>query len=159
NTGLQNQNILWVTEKIGDKGRVLIDPNKLSDDGTVSLGFTSYTKDGTLMAYGLAKGGSDHSEIRVKNVATGEDLPDVIAPARAGRIEWKHDNSGFYYGKFPKTTEHGRAEQAYNHQLFFHKLGMPASEDKLIYEQPDDKELSFGIDISDDGRYEFLSLN
>jgi protease II len=84
NSGLQNQNVMHVTEKIGDAGRVLIDPNKLSEDGTVSIGQASYTKDGTLMAYGLAKSGSDHSEIRVKDVVTGKDLDDVIPPARQG---------------------------------------------------------------------------
>src|SRR6185295_13421487 len=119
NTGLQNQNVLHVTEKLDDPGRVLIDPNKLSEDGTVSISQPSYTEDGSLMAYGLAKSGSDHSDIRVKNVATGEDLPDNIPPARNGGVEWKHDMSGFYYGQYPKTTEHGRAEQAYNFKMYF----------------------------------------
>ena len=159
NTGLQNQNVLRVTEQIGAPGRVLVDPNTLSEDGTVSLGGTSFTKDGTLMTYGLARGGSDHSEIRVKNVVTGEDLPDVIPPARQGGIAWKHDRSGFYYGRFPKTTEHGRNEQAYNYKLYFHKLGTPVEQDVLIYERPDDPEMSFGISITDDGKYEIMRLS
>lgn len=159
NTGLQNQNVLRVTEQIGAPGRVLVDPNTLSEDGTVSLGGTSFTKDGTLMTYGLARGGSDHSEIRVKNVVTGEDLPDVIPPARQGGVAWKHDKSGFYYGRFPKTTEHGRNEQAYNYKLHFHKLGTPVEQDVLIYERPDDPEMSFGISITDDGKYEIMRLS
>lgn len=159
NSGLQNQNVFHVTEKIGEPGRVLIDPNKLSEDGTVSLGGTSYSKDGSLMTYGLAQSGSDHSEIRVKNVATGEDLPDVLPPARQGVSAWKHDNSGFYYSKFPKTTEHGRAEQAFNHKIYFHKLGTPVEQDVLVYERPEDKEMSFNIDITEDGKYELLYIN
>ena len=159
NSGLQNQGILHVTDQIGRPGRVLIDPNALSDDGTVSLGQTSYTRDGTLMAYGLARSGSDHSDIRVKNVVTGEDLPDVIPPGRGGGVAWKHDNSGFYYGRYPKTTEHGRSEQAYNYKLYFHKLGTPVEQDQLVYERPDDPELSFGISITYDGKYELLYLN
>jgi prolyl oligopeptidase len=159
NSGLQNQSVLHVTERVGDAGRVLIDPNQWSRDGTAFLSFTSYTKDGTLMAYGVAQSGSDHSEIHVMDVAAGRELPDVIPPARMGSVEWKHDNSGFYYGKYPRTTEHGRSEQAYGYRLYFHKLGTPPESDELIYERPDDKELSFGIDITDDGRYELLRLN
>src|SRR5206468_55945 len=129
NSGLQNQSVVHATEKIGDAGRVLIDPNQLSKDGTISLGLESFTKDGTLLAYGLAQSGSDHSEIHVRRVASGEDLADVIPPARQGGVAWKHDNSGFYYAKLPKTTEHGRSEQAYNDKLYFHKLGTPPEHD------------------------------
>lgn len=159
NSGLQNQNVLHVTEKIGTPGRVLVDPNALSEDGTVSLGGTSYTKDGTLMTYGLSHGGSDHADIRVKDVVTGKDLPDVLPPARQGGIAWKHDKSGFYYGKYPKTTEHGRNEQAYNYKIYFHKLGTPVEQDRLVYERPDDPELSFGIGITEDGKYEVMRLS
>lgn len=159
NTGLQNQSVLRVAESVGGADRVLIDPNTLSEDGTVSLGGTSYSKDGTLMTYGLARSGSDHSEIRVKNVATGQDLPDLLPAARQSVSAWKHDNSGFYYGKFPKTTEHGRSEQAFYYKLYFHRLGTPAEQDTLVYERPDDPELSFGIGITEDGKYEIMYLS
>jgi len=158
NTGLQNQGVNWVTDTIGDSGRVLIDPNKLSEDGTVSLSGVAYTVDGSLMAYQLAQRGSDHSEIRVKNVVTGADLPDILPPARQGVTGWLPDKSGFYYGKFPTSGGNMQTEVAYGYQLFLHKLGTPATQDKLVYERPDDKELSFGISLTEDGKYEIMSL-
>ncbi|MGC4031303.1 MAG: prolyl oligopeptidase family serine peptidase [Tepidisphaeraceae bacterium] len=163
NSGLQNQGVLRVGENVpaelNDKARVLIDPNALSADGTVSLGSASFTKDGSLMAYGLAKSGSDHIEIRIKTVATGVDLPDVLPSSRQGGVAWKIDNSGFYYSKFPKTTEHGKAEQALGQQVFYHQLGTDAAADKLVYERPDDKELGLHLGITDDGKYEVMFLN
>ncbi len=163
NTGLQNQAVLRVTDDIpkgyNRDGRVLIDPNKLAADGTTSLGLTAETLDGSLLAYGLAQSGSDHSEIHIKNVSTGEDLPDVLPPARQGSVGWLHDNSGFYYSKYPKTAEHGKAEQAYGQQVFFHKLGTPPADDKLIYERPEDKELGMGVGQTEDGKYEVMYLS
>src|SRR5439155_24241752 len=122
-------------------------------------GLESFTKDGTLLAYGLAQSGSDHSEIHVRDTATGMDLRDIIPPARQGGVEWKHDNSGFYYAKLPKTSEHGRNEQAYDDKLYFHKLGTKAEMDRLIYERPEDRELSFGVTITEDGKFELLHLS
>jgi len=160
NSGLQNQAVFRVTQKIpsGD-WRPLIDPNALSPDGSISIGDTDPSYDGTLVAYGLTRAGSDHNEVHVMDVRGGKDLSDIIPPARIYGIEWKHDNSGFYYGKFPKTTEHGKDEQAYGYQMFFHRLGTPAEKDQLVYERPEDKELDFGIRLSDDGKYEMLTLS
>ncbi|HRK30897.1 MAG TPA: hypothetical protein PLD59_07435, partial [Tepidisphaeraceae bacterium] len=159
NTGLQNQSVNWVTETIGQPGRVLLDANKLSEDGTVSLSGADYTVDGTLMTYQLAQSGSDHSEIRVKDVLTGQDLPDVIPPARQGVSDWLPDKSGFYYGRFPTGGGDMQTEVAYGYQLFLHKLGTSTSDDTLVYERPDDKELSFGISVTEDGKYELLYLS
>lgn len=159
NAGLQNQSVNWVTDRIGDQGRVLIDANKLSEDGTVSLNGADYTLDGTLMTYQLSKSGSDHSEIRVKNVVTGEDLPDVLPPARQGVSDWLPDKSGFYYGKFPVAGGAMQSETAYGYQLFLHKLGDAPENDTLVYERPDDKELSFGIALTEDGKWEMMNLS
>ncbi|HEY7089450.1 MAG TPA: prolyl oligopeptidase family serine peptidase [Tepidisphaeraceae bacterium] len=158
NSGLQNQSIFRVSDRSTDEGRVLIDPNRLSPDGTISIDDFSPSDDGALLAYGLSQSGSDHSEMHVMDVASGRDLPDVLPPARQSAAVWLSDNGGFYYGKCPKTPEHGREEKAYNYQIFFHKLGTPATDDRLIYERPDDRELSFGIDIPEDGQYEFMTL-
>lgn len=88
NDGLQNQSVLYIADSINDTGRVLLDPNKLSKDGTVSLNGTSFTDDGKLMAYGLASAGSDRTEWHVMDVATGKDLADVLKPNRQGGMSW-----------------------------------------------------------------------
>jgi prolyl oligopeptidase len=154
NNGLQNQFVLYVANSITDAGRVLLDPNKLSTEGTVSLNGTSFSDDGKLMAYGLASAGSDRTEWRVKNVETGEDLPDVLPPARQGVSSWTKDNKGFFYSRFPqdKTGTEIR-DISFFQKFYYHKLGTPMSEDVLIYERPDNKEYFIGGGVTDDGRY------
>ena len=154
NDGLQNQSVLYVTESVMDKGRVLIDPNKLSAEGTVALNGISISDDGKLMAYGLASAGSDRTEWRVKNVDTGEDLADVLPPARQGVSSWTKDGKGFFYSRFPqeKTGTEIR-DISFNQKFYYHKLGTPMSSDVLVYERPDDKEYFVGGGVTDDGRY------
>ena len=105
NDGLQNQNVLYITDSINDPGRVLLDPNKLSADGTAALSGSSFTDDGKLLAYGVAIAGSDRTSWKVMNVETGEYLSDTLKPNRQGGISWLNDNSGFFYSRFPDATE------------------------------------------------------
>ena len=159
NDGLQNQSVLYVTKSIDDAGRVLLDPNKLSADGTVALNGTIFTDDGKLMAYGLAGAGSDRTEWRVKNVETGEDLADVLTPARQGVSSFTKDGKGFFYSRFPQEgTGTEIRDVSFNEKLFFHKLGTPTSADSLVYERPDDKEFFIGGGVSEDGRYLIISV-
>ncbi len=154
NDGLQNQAVLYVATSVTDPGRVLLDPNKLSADGTVALNGASFSDDGKLMAYGLASAGSDRTEWRVKNVETGEDLPDVLTPARQGVSSFTKDGKGFFYSRFPQeTTGTEIRDISFFQKLYYHKLGTPTSEDKLIYERPDDKELFVSGGTTDDGRF------
>lgn len=157
NSGLQNQAVLYVTTDLKDKGRVLLDPNTLSKDGTVSLAGASFSEDGTHMAYALSKGGSDVATWRIKRVDTGEDLPDAFPAGRMGVTEWAKDGSGFYYTAYPKV-EAGKALTAvYKHQkLYFHKLGDPVEKDRVVYERPDQPDWGFGADLSDDGKFLFI---
>jgi len=151
---LQNQSVVYIANSLADKGRVFLDPNKLSADGTAALGGMSFTSDGKLVAYGVALAGSDRSEWRVKDVETGKDLPDVLKPNRQGGIAWLKDNSGFYYSRFPQTVKGGELrEQTFNQQIYFHKLGAPQDEDVMIYERPDNKEFFLGAQVSEDGNW------
>lgn len=154
NDGLQNQFVLYVAKSIQDPGKVLLDPNKLSADGTIALGGAAFSDDGKLMAYGLASAGSDRTEWRVKNVETGEDLPDVLTPARQGVSSFTKDNKGFFYSRFPqeKTGTEIR-DISFNQKFYYHKLGTPTSEDVLVYERPDNKEYFIGGGVTDDGKY------
>jgi len=159
NNGLQNQSVLYITDSINDAGRVLLDPNKLSADGTAALSGSSFTEDGKLWAYGVAIAGSDRTEWRVMNVDTGEMLTDTLKPNRQGGVSWVKDNSGFFYSRFPDATEGAELKGANKFQkVYFHKLGTPQSDDQLIYERPDDGELFVGANVTEDGEWVLINV-
>ncbi len=158
NSGLQNQAVLYWQQGYAGEPKVLLDPNTLRADGTVALAGTSVTDDGKLLAYALAEAGSDLEKIHVRRVDTGEDLPDVVDWVKFSGISWKKDGSGFYYSSYgvPKTeAEKAAALKQVNafHKLYFHKLGTAQTDDPIIYERPDDKEISVGGGVSEDGKW------
>jgi prolyl oligopeptidase len=159
NDGLQNQSVLYITDSITDPGRVLLDPNKLSADGTAALSGSAFTDDGKLWAYGVAIAGSDRTSWKVMNVETGEHLPDTLRPNRQGVFSWLKDNSGFFYSRFPDATEGAELKnQNFFQKMYFHKLGTPQSEDVVVYERPDNKEYFVGGRISEDGDWLVISV-
>jgi prolyl oligopeptidase len=159
NDGLQNQSVIYRTESLDQAGQVFFDPNKLSADGTVALSGSSFTQDGKLWAYGIAKAGSDRTEWKVMEVESGKHLQDTLRPNRQGGVSWLLDNSGFYYSRFPDAPEGAELMSANKFpKIFFHKLGTPQSEDKLVYERPDDGELFLYGAVSEDGRWYVISV-
>ena len=159
NTGLQNQNVLYTASNFSEKPRELLDPNLLAKDGTIALADVDVSDDAKLMAYGLATAGSDWQQWKVRDVATGKDRPDVLDWVKFSSASWKKDGSGFFYSRYDKPDEKNKLRsQVYNHKLFFHQLGAPQSEDKLIYERPDQKEWLFNAEVTDDGRYLIISV-
>ena len=153
NDGLQNQNVLLVSESLNAEPRVLLDPNALSADGTVALAGTATSDDGKLMAYGLAASGSDWNEWHVRNVDTGKDLPDDLKWLKFSGASWTKDNKGFYYSRYAEPTGAALRDANYFQKLYYHRLGTAQSEDKLIYERPDNKQMMFGGVVTDDGHY------
>ena len=153
NNGLQNQNVLLVAESLNAEPRVLLDPNGLSSDGTVALAGTAYTDDGKLLAYGTAASGSDWQEWHVRDVNTGKDLPDLIKWVKFSGASWTKDGKGFYYSRYDEPKGTALRDTNYFQKLYYHTLGTAQSEDKLIYERPDNKELGFGGQATDDGHY------
>ncbi|CAN5708510.1 prolyl oligopeptidase family serine peptidase [soil metagenome] len=154
NDGLQNQSVLYVADSVSDKGRVLLDPNKLSTDGTVALSGLAISDDGKLMAYGLAAAGSDWQEWHFRDVETGKDLPDVLQDIKFSGASWTKDGKGIFYSRFPRTDERAKLSAInYFQKLYYHVLGTPQSEDALIYERPDDKEMGVGGDVTEDGKW------
>ena len=159
NDGLQNQSVLYVSESLDAKPRVLLDPNTLSADGTVALAGTAVSEDGKLMAYGLSAAGSDWTEWRVRSVDTGEDLSDHLKWIKFSGVSWAKDGSGFYYSRYDAPPEGEELQQAnYYQKLFFHALGTEQSADVLIYERPDEKEWGFNGAVSEDGAYLIISV-
>jgi len=157
NDGLQNQSVLYVTESLDAEPRVLLDPNTLSEDGTVALGQTEVSRDGRCLAYGLSTAGSDWQEWRVRDVETGKDLADHLKWVKFSDASWSTDNRGFYYSRYDEPKDGDELKgQNYFQKVYYHRLGTPQSDDRLIYERPDEKEWGFSAYVSDDGAYLIL---
>jgi prolyl oligopeptidase len=154
NNGLQNQNVLYTATSIHGEARMLLDPNTLSADGTVALLGLSVSDDGKLLAYALARSGSDWQEWRVRDVESGHDLPDVVKWSKFSGAAWSSDNAGFYYQRFaePQTKEELTGVNYYA-KLYYHRVGDAQSSDRLIYERPDHKDWNFSGGTTEDGRY------
>lgn len=154
NDGLQNQAVLYVADSLHGEPRLLLDPNKLSSDGTVSLSGTAVSEDGAYLAYGLASAGSDWIEWKVRNIATGEDLEDHLNWVKFSGASWTKDGRGFYYSRYdaPAAGEKYTGANFYQ-KLFYHRMGEPQEKDTLIYERKDQKEWGFGGRVTEDGQY------
>jgi len=154
NTGLQNQDALYALEALDGEARLLLDPNTLSADGTVALNTWSVSKDGRWLAYAISASGSDWLTWRVRDVMSGEDLTDLIEWSKFSGAAWLPDGSGFFYSRYNPPLE-GQAYEGvnYNQKLCFHRLGDSQTEDRLVYERPDQKEWGFDGNASEDGRY------
>ncbi|HEY3899199.1 MAG TPA: prolyl oligopeptidase family serine peptidase [Chthoniobacter sp.] len=160
NSGLQNQRVLFVADKLQSKPRVLLDPNTLSTDGTVALAGYAPSEDGALLAYGLSRAGSDWEEWHVRDVATGEDRSDLVEWVKFSGAAWKIDGSGFYYSRYdaPKPGEEKKGLNEFQ-KLYFHRIGTKQSEDPLVYERKDHSDWGFGAGVTDDGRYLVISVS
>jgi prolyl oligopeptidase len=160
NNGLQNQSVLYSMTAVDAEPALLLDPNALSADGTVALAGYGISHDGRLMAYGLARAGSDWQDWKVRDVETGHDLPDEIHWVKFSGASWSGDNHGFYYSRYDEPAP-GQALTSVNyfHKLYFHRLGAPQSEDTLIYQRPDHKDWGFGGEVTDDGRYLIIHVS
>lgn len=159
NTGLQNQDVLFFKDGFDADACVLLDPNTLSEDGTVALSAWSVSEDGNWLAYALSVSGSDWLTWRIRDVSTGEDLPDEIKWSKFSDASWKLDGSGFYYARYdePALGEDYTSVNYYQ-KLFFHLRGTSQDKDILIYERPDQKEWGFDAQVTDDGNYLILFI-
>jgi prolyl oligopeptidase len=159
NSGLQNQNILYVTENLHQAPRLLLDPNTLSEDGTVALTAMSISHDGSWIAYATSSSGSDWLTWHVRNVETGEDLDEVIEWSKFCSAAWMPDGSGFYYSRYDQPAEGAEYQNAnYNHKVFFHTIHTSQEQDRLIYERPDQREWGFLSEVTEDGCYHVLTV-
>ncbi len=159
NTGLQNQSVLYVQDSPGAEPRELLDPNALSPDGSIALLGAWPSPDGKYLAYSLSQGGSDWQTIHVRDVATGKDLPDAIQWVKFSGASWTTDDGGFFYARYPAPPAgHAISQQVVHQKLYYHRLGTPQSADVLIYARPDLPRWVIGADVSEDGRYLFVSL-
>ncbi|MDP3069594.1 MAG: prolyl oligopeptidase family serine peptidase [Opitutaceae bacterium] len=163
NTGLQNQAVFHVQESLAAAPRVLIDPNTLSADGTVALTATRVSPDGQWVAYGIAAAGSDWNEFRVRSVDSGQDTADVIKWVKFSGVSWTRDNAGFFYSRYPAPSAEAGTAKTFSglaHQrLYYHRLGTPQSEDRLIHEVKEEPRWFVRGGITEDGRYLVITIN
>ena len=159
NDGLQNQAVLYTQPSLEAEPTVLLDPNTLSEDGTVALGSIAVSENGRYLAYSLSSSGSDWLEWKVRDIETGEDTVDHLQWSKFSGAAWSHDHQGFFYSRYDAPGADSQFEEVnYFQKLFYHRLGTPQAEDILVYERPDQKEWGFQGQVTDDGRYLMISV-
>ena len=155
NDGLQNQSVMYQMDTPDSEPRLFLDPNKLSDDGTVALKGTYFNKDGSLMAYSISRSGSDWQEFYVMDVNTGKLLDDHIEWAKFSGAAWRGD--GFYYSAYGIPEEgHEFSVKNEGHKVFYHKIGTPQTEDTLFYGNPDEPLRFYLLDTNEEETMAFL---
>lgn len=159
NDGLQNQSVLYVQETLEARPREVINPNLLSKDGTVAVATAEVSWDGRLLAYGLSRSGSDEQEVKVRDIDSGREYGETLRWCRFTTIAWKHDGSGFFYSRYPDPNTVAAEDRINYNRVCRHTLRTAQSQDELIYERPDSKELSFAAAVTEDGRYLLLSVH
>jgi prolyl oligopeptidase len=157
NDGLQNQSVIYRKKSEDATPEVFLDPNKFSEDGTTSLSGMSFSEDGKTLAYSISEGGSDWRKIIVMDAETREIKEDTLIDVKFSGLSWK-GNEGFYYSSYDKPEGSELSAKTDQHKLYYHKLGTPQSEDKVIFgATPEQKHRYVGGNVSEDNRYLFIS--
>ncbi|GLT99910.1 hypothetical protein SLE2022_173140 [Rubroshorea leprosula] len=165
NSGLQAQDVIYVMDNSDGEPEVLLDPNALSEDGTVSLNTMSFSKDGRYLAYGLSSSGSDWVTIKVMHVEDKTVEPDTLSWVKLSSINWTHDNKGFFYSRYPAPKEGENIDAGTEtntnlyHELYYHFLGTDQSEDILCWRDSENPKFIFRGSVTDDGKYLLLYIS
>lgn len=156
NDGLQNQSVIYRNKNNDTNEEVFLDPNTFSQDGTISLGGLSFSKNGKLAAYAISEGGSDWRKIIILNAETKEQIEDTLVDIKFSGISWK-DNDGFYYSSYDKPKGSELSAKTDQHKLYYHKLGTSQKQDQLIYGgTPAEKHRYVSGTVTEDGKYLFI---
>ena len=163
NDGSQAQDVVYVADSLPgllEGGRLLIDPNTLSEGGTDSLGSFTVSPDGRYFAYGINESGSDWITFRLLEVATGSEVDDVVTEAKFCVATWLPDSSAYLYVHYPSSgRSEGTETQALGiAELKLHRVGTPQSEDELIVRMPENERFYLDVEISEDDRYAVLHI-
>ena len=158
NDGLQNQSVLYKQASLTAGPETLLDPNLLSEDGTVAVSTLAVSEDGRLLAYGTSASGSDWEEFHVRDVASGRDLPDHLQWIKFSGASWTKDGAGFFYSRYPQPGDKALTDVNRFQRLYYHRLGADQAADVLVYERSDQPDWGFGADVTDDGRYAVVTV-
>ncbi|MBT8243642.1 MAG: S9 family peptidase [Winogradskyella sp.] len=155
NNGLQNQFVYYRYKNDTDPStaEVFLDPNTFKEDGTISLGGMSFSKNGKILAYSISEGGSDWRKILVMNTETKEIVEDTLVDIKFSGMSW-YKNDGFYYSSYDKPEGSELSAKTDQHKVYYHKIGTPQSEDELIYGgTPEQKHRYIYGGVTEDNRY------
>jgi prolyl oligopeptidase len=159
NSGMQDQRVLYAMASPDDEGRVLLDPNVMSQDGTVAISSYEVSPDGRLLAYATSESGSDWNTWHVRSVEDGSDLGDRIEWSKYSGASFLADGSGFYYGAPDRPDAGTELHAASRHlRVFLHRLGTPQDDDEGVFEAPGEPEWMPSATVTDDGRYLVVSI-
>ncbi len=158
NSGEQNQDVLYVTTSLDGAAQPLIDPNSFREDATISLRRFAVSRAAKYIAYGLSDGGSDWTNWRVRDIATGEDLPDTIEFTKFTDVSWSADGQGFYYSRYPEGMN-GKGDDSKPVAIYYHQVGTQQKDDIQIYALPDQPRQNPYGKVSHDGRYLIVEVN
>ncbi|WP_405200056.1 prolyl oligopeptidase family protein [Christiangramia sp. LLG6405-1] len=157
NDGLQNQSVLYHRESEEAEAKVFLDPNKFIEDGTTSLAGMSFSEDGKKLAYAISEGGSDWRKIILMNADDKKILGDTIKDVKFSGISWK-GNEGFYYSSYDKPDGSELSAKTDQHKLYYHKLGTPQSDDKIIFGNSEAQKRRYvGGSVTEDNSYLIIS--
>ena len=162
NSGQDEQDSLWTSTESGAGRRVLVDARQLSADGTASIGGFALSPDGCTLAWASSDGGSDWRTWRFRDVATGRDLPDVLAGTKSTPMSWQRDSRGVYYSRYPQRDPGGDGATPYDDSrpvaVWHHALGSAQSDDVLIYDRQSVDSRHPYARVTEDGRYLVVNL-
>jgi len=163
NDGTQNQDVIYVAPSLAEllaSGRVLVDPNTFSEDGTSSLTSLTVSGDGQLVAYGVSEAGSDWTTFRLLRLATGDLVDDALIQTKFSQAEWLPDHRSYVYTHFDHAgAADGTGTAALpGPKLRLHRIGDPQDHDELILEFPENDQLMFWAEVTDDDRYLLVSI-
>lgn len=159
NDGLQNQSIIYRQKGLDGQPEVFFDPNKLSADGTAALGGLAFSKKYKYVSYLVAQSGSDWQEAYIMDAATGKKLNDHLKWIKFSGMAWKGDE-GFYYSRYPepKSQDLLKGKNEY-HQVWYHQVGTPQSQDVLVYEDKEHPLRNCGAELTEDDRFLFIGIS
>lgn len=160
NTGLQNQDVLYVQDNRDGKPRVLIDPNTLSANGTVALSDVEPSRNGRYIAYSISRSGSDWQEFKVRDVETGKDLSDDLNWVKFSGAGWTHDDRGFFYSRYDAQDSGNVLRNVVRSpKVYYHRINTAQSQDEFIYDRADQPDWLFDTHVSDDGMYAIITVS
>jgi prolyl oligopeptidase len=160
NSGLQNQSVAVEQASLNGAVRQLIDPKKLSPDGSTELAGYVPSPDGTYLAYSLSVGGSDWSEVHIRTLSNMRELTDTVHWVKYSGTAWTNDGRGFFYTRYPTPAKDSvLTAKAINGKIYYHRVGTPDSQDRLIYERSDRPDWFLGANVTEDGRFLSITMN
>ncbi len=156
NTGRQEQDVIRVSDAADSLGRIVVDPNAMAADGSISVPSWSLSPDGRYLAYAVSVGGSDWDSWRIRDLASDTDLPDLIEGTKFSGVAWLPDARGFFYSRYPQGD--GEYDDSQQVRIYFHRLGQTQADDQLVYEVTDHPTRNPYAYVSEDGQFLLITL-